>query len=262
MGTEALGIYERTPKKLMTTTYGNELLRAIRNRPVDEPPPGDTQKGEDIYIAVPTANLTGGGKYTVKIYSRDLLLGSSEGYDYPAEHLDYTDNHDLYYEGAILANLAEDGQSTHLLPLNKPVLCVYTGVDTDETPCFECYVPGKTLYGKPSSAFSSGTTITLVPCSIEGTATGESNVDVYVQKDKSSYSMTNSTTVATTTVVHYTVGADGAYYVLGMPVEVMTNFDINTGGNLKYRKKTRNTWGAWGGEESDWVDIITGTACS
>ena len=117
------------------------------------------------------------------------------------------------------------------------------------------------LFGKPTVAFSSGTTVTLDPCDVHGTDNGLDNDTVYLQADQSSYSMTNSTTLATSMIVPYCLGDDGNYYMLGQPIEVITSFRVD-GANKKLQKKTRNTWGPTSGTESAWVDIHTGGACT
>ncbi len=108
------------------------------------------------------------------------------------------------------------------------------------------------LFGKPTAAFSSGTTITLDPCDVSGTDTGEDNVTVYTQADQSSYSMTNSTTIPTTQIVPYILGDDDAYYMLGTPVEIITDRSTS------FQKKTRNVWMLTPGTESEWVEGIDG----
>jgi hypothetical protein len=110
--------------------------------------------------------------------------------------------------------------------------------------------------------WTSGTTFDLNPCSADGVTTGEPSVAVYAKKDKSSYSMVNSTNVPMDTVVPYVIGSNGDLFVLGDdPSTAMTDFQID-GDTYKFQKKTRDTWGTFHGTESDWVDIITGGACS
>jgi len=109
------------------------------------------------------------------------------------------------------------------------------------------------LFGRPTSAFSSGATITLDPCDIHGTDSGEANRTVYVKPDQSSYSMTNSTTIPTSAIIPHVLADDGCYYMLGEPVEVVTAMQVDDA-NRKIQKKTRNVWLPTAGGESGWVD--------
>lgn len=116
-------------------------------------------------------------------------------------------------------------------------------------------------FGKPTGAFSSGTTITLDPCDIHGTDNGLANVTVYVQPSQESYSMTNSTTIPITCICPYIRGDDGAYYLLGNPVEIVTDVDVD-GTNRLITKKTRNAWILTVGDESAAITVHTGDACT
>lgn len=115
-------------------------------------------------------------------------------------------------------------------------------------------------YGKPTAEFTTGATITLDPCNVHGTDNGLANETVYVQADKTSYSTTNSTTIPTTQIVPFILGDDGNCYMLGTPVEFVTDWDVDTV-NDKVRKKTRNVWVLTPGTESAWVDVHTGDSC-
>ena len=115
-------------------------------------------------------------------------------------------------------------------------------------------------FGKPVSAFSSGATLTLDPCDAHGTDTGEENVTVYVQADRSSYAMHNSTTIPTSEIVSFVLAGDGYCYVLGRPVLVMTDFRYDTSTHY-LQKKTRDSWGPFAGTESDWVNVGDSTEC-
>jgi hypothetical protein len=110
--------------------------------------------------------------------------------------------------------------------------------------------------GRPTSAFSSGATITLDPCDIHGTDDGQANRAVYVKADQSSYSMTNSTSIATSAIVPHVLADDGCYYMLGEPVEMVTAMQVDDV-NRKIQKKTRNVWVPTAGGESGWVDWYT-----
>ncbi len=117
-------------------------------------------------------------------------------------------------------------------------------------------------YGKPTAAFSSGTTITLDPCSRIGTddAEGEDDyVTVFVQADQASFSMPNSTTIPTTAIVPYT-SSEGDNYVFGTPLEVLTDFNVNTS-TFKLQKKIQVDFGLFAGTESGWIDVHTGGEC-
>ena len=116
------------------------------------------------------------------------------------------------------------------------------------------------LYGKPTGAFSSGATVTLAPCDINGTSTGEDNVTVYLQASQASYTMTNSTTIPTTEIIPCVAAGDYDLYVLGRPKLVITNFQVDTTNHL-LQMKTRDDWGTFCGTESDWVTVHTGDVC-
>ena len=116
-------------------------------------------------------------------------------------------------------------------------------------------------FGKPTGAFSSGATLTLDPCDVAGADSGEANETVYVQSSKASYSMHNSTTLATGTVVPFAQAADGYWYVVGMPKVVLTAFQVVTASQL-LQMKTRDDWGTFCGTESDWVTVHTGDVCA
>jgi hypothetical protein len=109
------------------------------------------------------------------------------------------------------------------------------------------------FFGRPTSAFSSGATITLDPCDIHGTDSGQANRTVYVKADQSSYSMTNSTSIATSAIIPHVLADDGCYYMLGTPIEVVTAMQVDDA-NRKIQKKTRNVWVPTAGSESGWVD--------
>lgn len=110
------------------------------------------------------------------------------------------------------------------------------------------------LFGKPTSAFSSGATIELDPCDAHGTDNDVANVTVYTQADQSSYSMTNSTSIGTDQIVPYVVGDDSEYYMLGTPVEIVTDWQFNASTHY-LQKKTRNVWIDAPGSESGWINI-------
>lgn len=117
------------------------------------------------------------------------------------------------------------------------------------------------LFGKPTGAFSSGTTITLDPCDLHGTDNGTANVTPYVQASQASYSMTNSTTIPTTQIVAYYQADDGDYYLLGAPIEIVTDYDVDGASSL-LQKKTRNVWILTTGTESANVTVHTGGTCA
>jgi hypothetical protein len=117
------------------------------------------------------------------------------------------------------------------------------------------------LFGKPTGAFSTGATITLDPCDIHGTDNGHANITAYVQPSQASYSMTNSTTIPVTAICPYVLGSDGSYYLLGTPIEIVTDVDVDGSNNL-LTKKTRNVWVLTVGTESSAVTVHTGTECA
>ena len=124
-----------------------------------------------------------------------------------------------------------------------------------------CYAEPPILYGRPTGAFSSGTTVTLDPCDVYGADNGLPNRSVYVQASQASLSMSNSTTLPTSAIVPHIRLDATHYYIFGQPIEVVTNLNVDMV-NLKLQKKTRISWGSVAGTESDWVDVHTGTACA
>jgi hypothetical protein len=121
---------------------------------------------------------------------------------------------------------------------------------------------GSVEYGSVSTSFTSGTQIELAPSDIAGvTVSGASLVSAFVKSDQSAYTLSNSTTIASGTVVPYGVAGDGNRYTVGTLSLVQTGTTIN-GSTMTLSIKTRDTAGLWFGSESDWVDVHTGNACT
>ncbi len=132
----------------------------------------------------------------------------------------------------------------------------------EEDPVSDSPTVDPILYGKPTAAFSSGTTITLDPSNRIGTdaATGTDDlVTIFIQADQASFSMPNSTTIPTTAIVPYT-SSEGSNYIFGTPLEVLTDFNVNTT-TFKLQKKIQVDFGLFAGTESAFVDIHTGSDC-
>jgi hypothetical protein len=112
------------------------------------------------------------------------------------------------------------------------------------------------LFGKPTEAFTSGATITLDPCDIHGTDNGHANITAYVRSNQVAYAMTNGTSIPTSCVCPYVRGDDGAYYLLGWPIEVVTDIDVSA---TVLTKNTMNIWVLTSGTESANVTVDTFT---
>lgn len=120
------------------------------------------------------------------------------------------------------------------------------------------------FFGKPTSAFSSGTTVTLDPCDIGGTDNGAANVTVYLKEDQSSLNIgsydagagaaTTGCTLPTTAIVAYMLDAAGDAYVLGEPVAYYskTRYYATT---HYFQAAVRWMIGLALSTESDWLNI-------
>lgn len=204
------------------------------------------------YIAEVDSNATGGGYYNCHLQKLDATDWDST----TADQLDDTG------DSVVVLNIAEIGASIWALKAGDSFPC-WKFTDDEGTVRYIGYraVNGTVFFGVPTGAFSSGATITLDPCDIHGTDNGHANITVYVQPSQASYSMTNSTTVPTSCICPYVRGDDGAYYLLGNPIEIVTDVDVD-GANRLVTKKTRNTWVLTTGGESSAVTVHTGDACA
>jgi hypothetical protein len=120
------------------------------------------------------------------------------------------------------------------------------------------------LFGKPTAAFSGSpatNVLELDPCDLHGTDNGQANITAYLQPSQANYALTNSTTIPVTAICPYIRGGDGYYYLLGNPIEIVTDVDVD-GANEILTKKTRNVWVLTIGEESAAVTFHTGDDCS
>ena len=117
------------------------------------------------------------------------------------------------------------------------------------------------LWGKPQYDWTTGTTITLYPCEINGDEVIlEDGYSVYVQRSKASYTMPHSTKIAAGDVLPFVYANDGHYYLLGRIVESVTDFRVDTTSHkLQIKSQAQLVWVA--GTESDWQDIHTGDTC-
>lgn len=199
------------------------------------------------YIAEIDSNATGGGYYNCHLQSLDAT-------DWDSTTADQLDD---VGESVVVLNLAEIGSSIWTLKAGDSFPC-WKFTDDEGAVQYIGYraVNGTVFFGKPTGAFSSGATITLDPCDIHGTDNGHANITVYVQPSQASYSMTNSTTIPTSCICPYVRGDDGAYYLLGNPIEIVTDIDVSA---TVMTKKTRNAWVLTVGEESAAVTIDTFT---
>ena len=136
-----------------------------------------------------------------------------------------------------------------------------------------------TKLGYLSVDFTTGTTLTLVPCDSAGVDLDDSSSattdDVYIAGDQSSYTMHNGTKLAAPvgdelfSIVPYMAAADGFYYVLGQPSIVISTDPVSGNPAIQYdttthkfQMKTRDDWGWVRGTESAWVDIIDLVNCT
>ena len=121
--------------------------------------------------------------------------------------------------------------------------------------------PGQSvLFGRTTSAFTRGAGMTLDRCDAAGDDNGLPNITVQANRDQAFYTMANSTSIPTGTVIPYALADDGEYYMLGHFIEVVTDYRVD-GATRKFQKKTRNVWVLTTGTESGWVDVHTGDAC-
>ncbi len=142
----------------------------------------------------------------------------------------------------------------------------YADLPDDETGMRLVIDVGEIFYGKPAEAFSGpAETVTLDPCTRAGTDNGAANLAVHLKADRTSYTMPSvdgtPTTLATTIIVPFTLGADGKYYVLGAPVTVVTDVTYNTT-DKKFYKKVRAVWVQTVGTESINDEIIDLVDCT
>jgi hypothetical protein len=115
------------------------------------------------------------------------------------------------------------------------------------------------FFGKPVSAHSTGATISLDPCDNSGTDNGKANVTAYVQSSKASFTLANSASISTAAVCPYVKNtSDSYYYLLGNPLEIVTDVDVNTA------TMTKTVCNAWvmtqGGTATVTIDTFT-TSC-
>lgn len=119
-------------------------------------------------------------------------------------------------------------------------------------------VAGGLMLGRQYSAmaYTSGPTILLTPCDASGTSTGAVNVTV-----QAGWTLPANTEIPTPAIIPFQQAANGNYYVIGQPREVMTNFQYDTTAH-KLQKKVRMDFGAFSTTESSaWVDVTTAIKC-
>ena len=113
------------------------------------------------------------------------------------------------------------------------------------------------LLGMPTGAYTSGATITLDPCDAAGVDNGQPNATV-----QAGWTLPANTNIPTTAIIPYQLAADGNFYVIGQPREVITNMQYDTTTH-KLQKKVRYDFGAFATTESSaWVDITTAVDCT
>ena len=115
------------------------------------------------------------------------------------------------------------------------------------------------LFGTPTTAYSSGSTITLQPCDSNGVSTGAATVTVQAGWTLPTVIGT-ALTIPTTAIIPFQAAqpvgsAAPLYYVIGQPgCQIVTDTQIS-GGYLQ--KKIRYTFGTFASAESDWQNTQT-----
>lgn len=126
-------------------------------------------------------------------------------------------------------------------------------------------------YGKPTAAFSSGTTVTLDPTDIAGTDNGEANVaGVYVQASQASLNLQSITlngltrtpdcTLATTEICQFSMADDGDWHLVGNPEFYISDWIVDAA-NSKIQCSVQWTWGAMKSTSSTAFDVHQGDDC-
>ena len=113
------------------------------------------------------------------------------------------------------------------------------------------------MFGKPTSAYTNGSTITLDPCDAGGADNGQANVTV-----QAGWTLPANTNIPTTAIIPFMRAASGSYYAIGQMREVVTNIQYDTTAH-KLQKKVRADFGTFSTTESSaWVDITTSVPCT
>jgi len=205
-----------------------------------------------LYIAEIDSAATGGGYYNCHLQSLDSTDWNTSNSD----QLDPVGN------SIVVLNIAEIGTSNHGLSAGDAMLCwSFTDDEGVNRYLGEQTATYRIRFGKPTAAYSSGSSLTLDPCDIAGNDTGEANVTVNMLVGPGDTPMTNSTSIADTTICPFYRASDGSYYLLGTPIEVVTDYRVNTT-NKTLEKMTRNVWVLTAGSESSWVVVHTGVDCT
>ena len=120
------------------------------------------------------------------------------------------------------------------------------------------------LYGTAAADWTNGATISLTPCDVEGTATGESAVTVNVIPDGTSVSITTATVggvgsvsvgckIASGTLLAYGIAADGSKVLLGVPPTQFTYDEKMTATGVQ--RKVAFLVGLQVSTVSDWLPV-------
>jgi len=122
-------------------------------------------------------------------------------------------------------------------------------------------LPGdQILFGKPTTAYTSGATITLDPCDVHGTDSGEANVTAQAGWTLPTVTGT-ALTIPVTAIIPYMLAADGLYYAIGQPFQDYGAVTYSTSTHKLYQ----TTWYEWGWFRttiSDPQDITTAVDCT
>lgn len=140
------------------------------------------------------------------------------------------------------------------LPGSQSTFFSYNGYPVPEIPIKSYFL------GKPRVAYSSGATLVLDPCDINGVSTGENNITV--QADYTLPVVTGTAlNIPTTAIIPCIQAADKLWYIAGVPVQAWGEVTYNTTTHKLYQ----TTWFEWGWFRttiSDIQEITTAVNCT
>lgn len=167
-------------------------------------------------------------------------------------------------------------QSGSALPTTKPYIAlarVHLNVDSkvDKITYYwnggDIHLDPMVRFGKPTSSFSSGSSITLDPCDPNGIDTGEINVTANLSAslnigsyDAGGGSTSTSSTLSTSAIVAFVWNpSDGSHNILGEPSVAIVKQQYNTS-NHKLEAKVQWCIGGALSSVSDWLPVRECTA--
>jgi hypothetical protein len=119
--------------------------------------------------------------------------------------------------------------------------------------------PAQIQWGYPNADYTSGSTITLVLCDVNGEplTADESSTQVV----QAGWSLASGVKLpAGVPIMPFQKAQDGNFYVCGTMKEIVTNIQYD-GSAHKLQKKIKDDWGFFQTNESDWIDIIDFVNC-